>query len=422
MAEFDTMTFLSDPALLDDPYGYIAERRSQCPVSRDPNQGLLAVTGYDATVTVYKDTEGFSACNAVIGPFAPLPFVPEGDDIGSQIVEHRTEMPFGDFMAVLDPPDHGRVRGLLSRLLTPRRLKENEEFMWVLADRQLDNFLASGSGEFLGGYAQPFALLVIADLLGVPEEDFPAFLGHLAAGHSGMAENQVVDHNPLVFLEERFTSYIEDRRRQPREDVLSILAQAKYGDDSTPEVIDVVRLSTFLFAAGQETTTKMLTFALKILGERPDLQRRLREDRSLIPNFLEETLRMESPIKSHFRLTAKTTTLGGVPVKAGTTVMLMPGAANRDPGRFADPDEFRLDRPNQREHVAFGRGIHTCPGAPLARAEGVVSLERILSRLDDIGISEEHHGPPGDRRYSFDPSFMMRGINELHLDFAAVRS
>lgn len=420
MSEFNTMEFLSDKALIADPYDYIAERRAQCPLNPDPDQRLLAVTGYDTAIAVYRDAQGFSACNAVIGPFAPLPFEPERNDITAQIAEHRKDMPFGDFMAVLDPPEHGRVRGLLSRLMTPRRLKENESFMWTLADRQLDTFLEGGRCEFFTQYAQPFSALVIADLLGVPAEDHSEFLGALAAGHDGLAQNQAVDHNPLAFLEDRFTAYIEDRRRNPRGDVLTSLAHADYPDESTPAVIDVVRLSTFLFAAGQETTSKMLTFALQVLGERPDLQSRVRADRSLIPGFLEECLRMESPIKSHFRLATTTTRLAGVDIPAGATMMILPGAANRDPARFDSPDEFRIDRPNVREHLAFGRGVHTCPGASLARVEGEVSLDRILSRMGDIRISDAHHGPAGARRYSYDPSFMMRGLNDLHIEFTPI--
>lgn len=420
MSDFDSNDFFSNESLIVDPYRYYAEQRSQCPVSVDRNQGLMAVTGYDAATAVYRDAGEFSACNAVIGPFGGLAFEASGDDITAQIEAHRDEMPFSAFLGTLDPPAHTRVRGLLSRLMTPLRLKENESFMWSLADRQLDRIVDARRCEFFSEFAQPFSMFVIADLLGVPAEDHAAFQGALAAGHSGMAESQAVTHNPLEFLEERFTAYIEDRRREPRSDVLTSLAQAKYPDESTPEVIDVVRLSTFLFAAGQETTSKMLTFAVQTLGERPDIQQRLREDRSLIPSFIEESLRMESPIKSHFRLASKTTTVGGVPTPAGTTMMLLPGAANRDPSRFDEPDEFRIDRPNVREHIAFGRGIHTCPGAPLARVEGHVSLERILTRMTDIRISEDHHGPADARRYTYDPSFMMRGLTELHIEYTPV--
>jgi len=135
----------------------------------------MAVTGYDEAVSVYRDTASFSACNAVIGPMLGLPFEPTGDDITDQIQAHRAEMPFSDFMSTLDPPVHTRVRGLLSKLMTPRRLKENEAFMWAQADRQLDEFLDTGKCEFNRQFAQPVSMLVIADLLGVPAEDHYAF-------------------------------------------------------------------------------------------------------------------------------------------------------------------------------------------------------------------------------------------------------
>ncbi len=420
MSDFNSLQFFSDESLVVDPYPYYADQRAQCPARFDPQQGILAVTGYDAAIDVYRDAESFSACNAVIGPFAGLPFQPAGDDITEQIAQHRSEMPFSDFLGTLDPPAHTRVRALLSKLMTPRRLKENESFMWSLADRTLDEFIEAGHCEFFRQYAQPLSLLVIADLLGVPAEDHDDFRGALSAQHNDMSETQTVPHNPLEFLEQKFATYIEDRRRHPQGDVMTSLALAKYPDESTPEVIDVVRLAAFLFAAGQETTSKMLTFAVQILGERPDLQQQLREDPSLIPNFIEETLRMESPIKSHFRLASKTVTIGGVPTQAGTTIMLLPGAFNHDPARFENPDEFRIDRPNVREHIAFGRGIHTCPGASLSRVEGLVSLERILARMADIKISEAHHGPADARRYTYDGSFMMRGLTELHIDFTPI--
>jgi cytochrome P450 len=420
VSEFDSNEFFTNEALIDHPYGYYAEQRSVCPVRVDPSNGIVAVTGYEAAMSVYKDIEGFSACNAVLGPFVPLPFEPSGDDIRDQIAQHRDEMPFSGYMATLDRPRHTEVRGLLSRLMTPRRLKENEAFMWSLADHQLDNFVPLGRGDFLEQFARPFAMLVIADLLGVPVEDHDVFREKLAAARSASGEAQEVAHNPLEFLEERFTEYVEDRRRTPRNDVMTVLAQAKYPDESTPDVVDVVHLATFLFAAGQETTTQMLSFAMRELAERPELQQRLREDSSLVPHFLEETLRMESPIKSHFRLTSKSTTIGGVAVPAGRTIMLLLGAFNRDPARFEEPDEFHLDRPNVREHIAFGRGAHTCPGASLARVEGSVTFERVLARMSDIKISDKFHGPADERRYSYDPTFFARGLKELHIDFTPV--
>jgi cytochrome P450 len=223
--------------------------------------------------------------------------------------------------------------------------------------------------------------------------------------------------NALAWLDEYFAEYIEERRRTPREDVLTDLALATYPDGSTPDVTAVVRTATFLFAAGQETTARLLASALKHLAQHPELQTRLRDQRALIGNFVEETLRVESPVKADFRLVRRTTTIGDLEVAAGTPVMLLNGAANRDPERFACPHEFQVDRPNTMDHIAFGRGHHSCPGAPLARAEGRISLERILDRMRDIRLSDEHHGPEGDRHFSYEPTWVLRGLHELHLEF-----
>ena len=178
-----------------------------------------------------------------------------------------------------------------------------------------------------------------------------------------------------------------------------------------------MRTATFLFAAGQETTARLLAAALKHLAQHTDVQDQLRRDRELIPAFLEEVLRLESPVKADFRLARKTTEVGGVEVKAGTPVMMLNGAANRDPRRFECPHEFQVDRPGVQAHIAFGRGVHSCPGGPLARAEGRVSLERILDRTSEIRLVEEHHGPVGDRRFRYEPTWILRGLTDLHLDF-----
>ena len=131
---------------------------------------------------------------------------------------------------------------------------------------------------------------------------------------------------------------------------------------------------------------------------------------------------MESPTKVDFRLARKTTTLGGVRIPAGTVLMLCLGAANRDPAKFEDPHEFRLDRKNVREHIAFGRGIHTCAGAPLARVEGRITVHRLLDRMRDITVSTEAHGPADDRQYAYEPTFLLRGLTDLHIEFTPVEA
>lgn len=419
MSDFESVDFFTDLSLIPDPYPYFDYLRSKCPVVAEPHQGVMAVTGHKEALTVYKEA-AFSACVSVAGPYAGVSFQSDSDDISELIAQYRDQIPMSEHIVTQDPPDHTRTRGLLSRLLTPKRLAENEDFMRRVADRQLDEFVGGGTCEFLEDYARPFATLVIADLLGVPEKDHKEFREAMIGEIPGAINDDAPAHNPLEWLNDKFRSYVVDRRHEPREDVLTELALAKYPDGSTPEVMDIVHLSTFLFTAGMETTTKLLTAGMRVLGDRPDIQALLREDRSRVPAFLEETLRMESPVKSHFRLARHSTTVGNVPIAAGTTMMLLPGACNRDSSKFAEPQEFRIDRPNVREHVAFGRGNHSCPGAPLARAEGRISLNRILDRMADIRISESSHGPAGARHYEFEPTFILRGMTELHLAFTPV--
>jgi cytochrome P450 len=163
---------------------------------------------------------------------------------------------------------------------------------------------------------------------------------------------------------------------------------------------------------------RLLSFALRIIAERPDLQERLRADRHIIPNFVEETLRFESPLRAQFRMAKVRTTVAGVDIPAGSTMMLLPGAANRDPRLFDDPHTFDPDRANAKYHVAFGHGIHHCAGAHLARAEGRVTINRLLDHTSSIAIAEQAHGPSGARRYEYLPTYFLRGLARLELEFA----
>ena len=425
IADYSEVNFFTDPHVAHDPYPYYEYLRGQCPVAHVPSSGVVAVTGYDELVAVYRDSATFSAVNSSLGPF-PLPFDVTGDDISEELEAHRDRFPMSEHLVSFDPPKHTAHRALLNGLFTPKRLKENEEFMWRLADRLIDEFIADGHCEFASAYGQPFPLLVIADLLGVPEADHSMFRELLAGngpaedpGWVQRDENGSVNMNPLAYLDKWFTTYIADRRASPQDDILTEMATQHFPDGTLPEVGDLVRIATFLFIAGHETTARLLSSALRVLAEHPDLQDTLRRNRKLVANFVEEMLRLESPIKSDFRLTRVATALAGVDLPAGTTMMLLPGAANRDPAHFDCPAELRVDRPNARQNVAFARGVHSCPGGPLARIEGRVTIERILDRLSDIRISEAHHGPPDARRFDYVPLYILRGLETLHIEFGA---
>ena len=423
MGDFDDIDFFRGNELVADPYPYFDFLRGTCPVQLEPNHGVVMVTGYDEAVSVYTNTGAFSSCNSVTGPFPGFPVPLEGEDVSDLIEEHRDELPFSDQLTTMDPPKHKAHRGLLMRLITPKRLRENEDFMWRHADRQIDEFIGRGECEFVRDFAGPFTLYVIADLLGVPEEDHEWFRQELQGGGRqreqalGSTGSRTMSHSPLEFLYERLTTYVEDRRREPRDDVLTGLATATFPDGSMPEPIDVVRVAANVFSAGQETTVRLLGSALQIIGERPDIQERLRADAARIPEFVEECLRFESPVKGDFRLARTGATVGGVDIPAGTCVMVLNGAAGRDPRRFEDPDAFVMDRTNAKEHLAFGRGPHACPGGPLARAETRISIERLLARMADIRIDESVHGAADARQYEYVPTYILRGLTRLHLEF-----
>lgn len=416
----EALDFFHDPALINNPYPTLDRMRAKSPVLREPVYGVMVVTGYDEVLSLVGDPETFSSCISTTGPIPGFPVPLEGLDgaeVSALIDAHRDSLPFSDQLPSFDPPMHTAHRSLLSRLITPKRLKSNEEFMWRLADRVLDPFLARGRGEFICEVASPFALLVIADLLGVPEEDHAELAEALTGDHSlGSLDGEtVMAHTPLDYLYARFSDYIGERRAAPGADVMTEMAHATFPDGSTPEVIDVVRVAANLFSAGQETTVRLLSSALKLLAEDRELQDRLRGTPADIPNFIEEALRIESPIRGDFRLARVATTIGGVEIPAGTTLMAHYGAANRDPRQFENPDAFDPDRPNARRHIAFGRGVHSCIGAPLARAEGRVIVQRLLERTAGITIDSDAHGPAHDRHFDYVPTYILRGLTTLHV-------
>lgn len=416
MTNYDAADWFTDLTLVADPFPYYEYLRAKGPVVREPQRGVVVVTGYNEALAVYRDDEHFSSINAPSGPIPPLPFTPDPYDIGPQIELHRDQIIYSDWLVTRDRPAHTAYRSLLMGLITPARLKKNEEFMWRLADRQIGEFIGRNGFEVISDLARPFTVLVVADLLGVPEEDHKEFCENFRPVPAQIAGSQALEHNPLEFLGRYFTKYIEERRRNPRQDGLSQLAHAKFPDGTAPTLADVVHIAEFLFTAGQDTSARLITTALRFLGERPEIQQQLRQQRDLIPNFLEEVLRVEPPVKCNFRVARVPVKVGDLDVSPGTTVMLLLGAINRDPQRFEQPAELLPNRSNARDHLSFSRGIHSCSGAPLARAEGFICLQRIFDQTEGFQVSVAKHGPAGARRYAYEPTYLLRGLQELHLD------
>jgi cytochrome P450 len=411
--------FFSDPSVLADPSEYFRDIFARSPVEQLRIRDLLMVTGFEESLEVLRNQQDFSSVITVGGPVAPLPFVPDGSDITAQIEVHRSEISGADLLVSYDDELHASSRALLSRLFVPSRLKANEDYMLGLADRMVMASVEKGGCEFMNEIATPYATLVIADLLGVPDEDRETFSRVLASGPPpGSIEAGTTSTSPLEFMAGFFFRYIQERRAAPQGDVLTELAQATYPDGTTPDVVELVKLSSVLFGAGQDTSAKLLGNCILALARDKELQTRIREERSLLPAFIEEMLRIEGSAKVTFRLARRDTSIGGVSVPAGKKVAIGLTAANRDPRRWPEPDLLKLDRPRAKEHVAFGRGAHVCPGAPLARAEVRVMLDRFIERTSDISLSVEHHGPDGDQCLEYEPSYIVRGLVRMHLSLA----
>jgi len=412
--------FYSDRGVIDDPKGYFDRLRSQCPVLRERYHDSVMVTGYEALLEVLnRKDDTFSSVVSTIGPIPPLPFEPAGDDIREQLEAHRAEIPWSSHLVCFDGPKHFAHRTLLTRLLTYTRLKENEDYLRDLTDRLIDGFIGTGRCNVATDFAHAATTYAISDLMGIPKEDRAKLLDLIGAPPSqvdGDAPHKI-GPDPLIFLKERFDAYIQERLEHPGTDLMSELVASRFKDGSSPSPDMCSLLSRFLFGAGQDTTSRLISMAVLILGEKPELQTRLRHEPERIADFLEEVLRYDGPVKVIYRLAVKNTTIADVDVPAGTVVTLSLTGASNDPAQFQHPEVFDIDRPRLRDNMAFSRGIHACPGAPLARLEARVAIERLLARMADIRISERHHGPPGARRYRFEPTYSFRSLSDLHIEF-----
>jgi cytochrome P450 len=420
MQALEDRDYFTDYEILKDPYAYFEAIRAKGPVYKLPDRDYVIVTGYDETLEVLKKTEDFSAIIGVQGAAAPLPFKPEGSDITAQVEGHRHEFLGGDLLVNYDDRQHTFSRALLGPLFTPSRLRANEQFITDYSNELVNEAVARGGCELIKEISTPFVTMVIADLLGVPLDDRKIFMDAIEAApppgslEAGENDFSAADH-PLVVMGTYFAGYVHERRADPSGDILSELANATYPDGSTPDAMEIVRIATFLFGAGQDTSAKLLGNTMRYIVDQPGLQDQLRKDPSLIPQLLEEVLRLEGSTKQTARLARKDTRIGDVAIPAGTKVLVALSAANRDPGRWECPRDLILDRPRIKEHVAFGRGKHVCAGAPLARVEVRVILEKFLEQTSDIDLDEAHHGPRGARNLDYEPSFIIRGLANLHL-------
>ncbi|HEV2656735.1 MAG TPA: cytochrome P450 [Ktedonobacteraceae bacterium] len=372
---------LLDPEVLANPYPLYQRLRSEDPVHWDPFLHAWVVTRYADVVAVFQR---FSANRT------PTPQQLEALGLGTlkplaQVMVRQ--------MLFLDQPAHGRVRGLASRAFTPRRVEVLRSHIQDITDTLLDAVQASGEMDILADIAVPLPAIVTAELLGLPTSDWRQ-LTKWSSDFAQILGN--FQHNPdraavvLRSLEEMleyFHKQLQDHRTHPRDDLMTALISAEIdGDRLTDD--EIIANTIVTMVGGQETTTNLIGNGILTLLRHPEQLQQLQADPSLAPSAIEELLRFESPSQHTARLAPEDTELGGKSIRKRQAVIVVMGAANRDPERFPDPDRLDLSRADNR-HVAFAWGGHFCFGAPLARIEGQIAFNTLLRRMPNLHLKSE---------------------------------
>ena len=384
---------LLSPELTEDPFAYYAELRASDPVHWAPASKAWLLTRYDDVVAAFGDPR---LSSDRVRPLLDVLPAPRRAEYGPML-----EI-ISRWMVVTDPPVHTRLNRLASRAFRQQRVSAMSGWIGELVEELLDDFVASGGDDFLAGLAYPLPAAVIARMMGVPQQDRGMFqhwsdelaLVAFGAGGQDRAGRYARALAGVRELQEYLAGLIERRRREPGEDMISLLLDSAAGEgaDEDGDHLDdaeLMALCSLILFAGHETTTNLLCNAIVALDRHPAELARLRADPSLVNRAIEEVLRFEGPIKILIRWVVQDHERDGRQVRAGDRVFLVLQSANRDKGTFADPDRFDIGRPAKPLHVGFGRGLHACMGAQLARIEARAALPTILGRLGDIRVCGE---------------------------------
>ncbi|MET7395137.1 cytochrome P450 [Dactylosporangium sp. NPDC005572] len=401
-----------DDATVQCPYPHYAALRANDPAHRLAGEDVYLVTRHADCEAVLAQPEVFSS---KAGPGlrqrelmstakAPL-------DAGYRVV--RT-------LLTNDPPSHTRYRKLVAKAFTARRIAGLEPKIRTVVDDLVDALPAEGRVDLVRDLAQPLPLIVIADFLGVPRSDLDVFQkwsddAAEVLGGTLTEQRSRECHQSLQELLGYFDERIAERRLQPSDDFLGLLLEARAADERPLQTEEMLAISYVTLVAGNETTVNLLSSLLLLLLRHPDQLARIRTDRSLIPAAVEEALRLEAPVQGSVRLATRDTEVAGTPVPKGSRLLVVAGAANRDPAVFTEPDRFDLDRGNSRSHLSFGKGIHFCLGAALSRLEATVALEHLLDRVERIELD-----PAFQPRYA--DNAVLRSLLSLPVDVTKARA
>ncbi|SDD71559.1 cytochrome P450 [Rhodococcus tukisamuensis] len=370
-----------DPANLDDPNPLYRSLRESSPVHRVPGTDFYLVSTWDLVTEATARVEDFSSnLTGVLVQQPDGPPVTFDMDGGGRAVH---------VLATADDPTHGRHRKLVLHTLG-RRIRALGPTVDLLADRLWAEGLRDGRIDYAADMADKLPLALIAHLVGLPEQDVPQLLAWAYDSTELLGGVATGDRlGRLVASSVELAGYLHTRfvaaKADPRDDLMGVLAAACRAGELTDDVAVLILIQ--LVGAGGESTAGLIASAARLLAARPDVQERLRAEPALVDAFLDEALRLESPFRAHHRHVVSDATLGGVALPAGSHLLLLWGAANRDPARFERPDEIVLDRPSIRSHLAFGKGAHFCVGSALARMEALAAITLLLDRSSDVGLA-----------------------------------
>jgi cytochrome P450 len=377
--------------------------REEEPVFYAPAFDLWVVSRYEDVLAVLKDHATFSSAGALKS--SPDPYPPE---VESVLANGWPAMPY---IIELDPPLHDRIRGLVTRAFTPKRIAELEPRIRVLATELVDELAPLGRADVIERVAWPLPLRVLGELLGLPREDLGRLhewgTDWLLLQQPGSTDDRVEHARGLVELQRYMVAALEKREREPRDDLLGALMAARADSDDPLSIEAVAGLPLDLMVAGHVTVTRAIGSALSLVFRHPALREHLL-DPGLAPAAIEEVLRLESPAQGLFRVTTRPVAIGGVELPSGARVMAHFGSANRDECVFARADRIEPEREELGRHLAFGKGIHFCIGAPLARLELAIVLPMLLERLPGLR-------PAGDSER--EPVFFARGFRRLVVEW-----
>ena len=414
----ETFSSLTDPKVQACPYAAYAQLRDSAPVYREPETGFWVLTRYDDVKAVAADWEHFS------NETGQLRAGRAGSPGRDQVLKLFDEEGFRPIEALvsIDPPVHRYHRAAVNTAFSAPRVRAMQTYITQVVDELIDRIAAQGRVDFVAKFAIGLPMLVIADQLGVPRDMMRTFKrwsdsALISANIGNPPEVQIEAACGIVEMQNFFSAQFDKLLAEPRDCILNDIAHGTTEDGTLLSLKERITVAGQVLVAGNETTTSTLSSALYRMIKTPGMEERLRNDPALIPAYVEECLRLDSPLQAQFRKATADVQIGDQVIPKGDIVVLRWGAGNRDERSFGCPEQIDLERQNSRSHLAFGHGIHFCPGRELARNEIRIAFERLLARLKNFRLAAAE-----DESATLQPAYHAYGLRKLDVTFEEICS